>query len=64
MDELAPKSSEGKSSSSAFGSAFAKFKSMDDCGLKTEKSTMRSNKLGHVNTIRYNNNYFGYLSCL
>lgn len=53
VDDLLPKADERKASSSAFGSAFAKFKSMDDCGMKAEKDpTTISLKIGHVNTIR------------
>lgn len=36
---------------SAFGSAFAKFKSMDDCGVNDPKLSA-SQKRGHKNTIR------------
>ena len=39
-----------KADASAFGSAFAKFKSMDDCGVKDSK--LSKPKSGHRNTIR------------
>ena len=52
IDELLSTSSSKKSSeSSTFGSAFAKFKSMDDCGLNDSKSA-DSKISGHKNTIR------------
>lgn len=52
-DLLATDGKEKSSSSSTFGSAFAKFKSMDDCGVNDPK-TSGSKKSGHRNTIRYN----------
>lgn len=51
VDELSGADESKKMASSAFGSAFAKFKSMDDCGTSANKSASTPQKSGHKNTI-------------
>lgn len=52
VDELVGAGANNKSgSSSAFGSAFAKFKSMDECGTSSHNSNSTLSKTGHMNTI-------------
>lgn len=50
-DLLSTDGNKKTSTSSTFGSAFAKFKSMDDCGV-SEAKNHDSKKSGHRNTIR------------